>query len=38
LGDQEKKLFNLLGIVEKLLIKVISIVGWYKILIDIIKQ
>lgn len=33
---KEKELFKLLDIVEKLLIKVISIVGWIKILIDII--
>ena len=35
-GEKIKKLFKLLMVVEKLLIRLISIVGWLKILIDII--
>lgn len=35
--DKEKELFDLLETLEKLLIKIISVVGWLKILIDIIK-
>lgn len=34
---KENELFRLLSIVEKLIIKIISIAGWFKILIDIIK-
>lgn len=32
-----KELFKLLTIVEKLLIRIISIVGWLKILIDMLR-
>ena len=35
-GSKEKELFKLLEIAEKLIIKIISVVGWLKILIDII--
>lgn len=34
--EKIKKFFKLLTVVEKLLIRLISIVGWLKILIDII--
>lgn len=33
-----KELFKLLAIAEKLIIKIISIIGWLKILLDIIKD
>jgi len=35
---KEKELFRLLDTAEKLLIKIISIIGWIKIIIDIIKD
>ena len=35
--EQIKKLFKLLDIVEKLVIRLISIAGWIKILIEIFK-
>jgi len=36
--SKEKELFKLLAIVEKLVIRIISIIGWIKILIDIIND
>jgi hypothetical protein len=35
--DKIKELFRLLTIVEKLIIRIISIIGWIKILIGILK-
>ena len=35
---KEKELFKLLATIEKLIIKIISIIGWIKILIDVIND
>lgn len=36
--EQKEKLSDILDVIEKLLIRTISIVGWLKILIDVFKD